>query len=289
MQELKNEQMRVQIEERGAELFSVQKDGVEYLWTGDGRYWEDRSPILFPIVGRLYEKEYRLNGETYRIGLHGFAREKMFALRERSETHLLFELQEDEDTLAEYPFRFSLGVRYELVGSCLKVFYEVENRGEERMYFGLGGHPGFRIPLEEGLEFTDYQLTFEKSCRPKRVRFSDDCLLTGEREGFPLMEERRLPLRHELFDEDAIVLTDTCGEVFLGAEKGKRGIRCSYEEFPYLGIWHTTGEKAPFVCLEPWMSLPGREKVVEDLEKKEDMLCLKPGKAVRKRWEMEFI
>ena len=29
------------------------------------------------------------------------------------------------------------------------------------MYFGVGGHPGFAVPLEKGLAFEDYCLQFE--------------------------------------------------------------------------------------------------------------------------------
>lgn len=289
MQELRNEHVTVRIHEKGAELVSVQKDGTEYLWTGEKTYWEEHSPVLFPIVGRLYERKYRLQGQEYVIGLHGFAREKIFTLLEKSETQALFELQEDADSLKEYPFHFRLRIRYRLEGSCVKVSYQVENRSEAPMYFGLGGHPGFCIPLEEGLEFSEYHLEFCRPCRPKRVQFSETCLVTGQAEEFLLKDGRRLPLRHDLFDEDAIVLSDTPGEVFLGTEKGTKGIRFFYEDFPYLGIWHTTKAEAPFLCLEPWLTLPGRDGVVEDIAGKEDMVCLKERETLQKSWRMELV
>ena len=49
---------------------------------------------------------------------------------------------------------------------ALTVAYEVINRDTRPMYFGLGGHPGFNVPLAEGLRFEDYRLRFSADCRP---------------------------------------------------------------------------------------------------------------------------
>ena len=48
------------------------------------------------------------------------------------------------------------------------------------MYFGLGGHPGFNVPLEAGLSLEDYCLEFSEKANPSRVLFTDDCYRTGE-------------------------------------------------------------------------------------------------------------
>ena len=44
----------------------------------------------------------------------------------------------------------------------MRVSYEVTNEGTEDMPFFIGGHPGFRCPLDEGEAYTDYELRFEK-------------------------------------------------------------------------------------------------------------------------------
>ena len=74
------------------------------------------------------------------------------------------------------------------------------------MYFGLGGHPGFNVPLEAGLSFEDYCLEFSEKANPSRVLFTDDCYRTGENVDYPLEDGVRIPLHHDLFDRDAIVL-----------------------------------------------------------------------------------
>ena len=50
METLSNSILTVQIAEHGAELQSIKKDGKEYLWQGDAKFWGRRSPVLFPIV-----------------------------------------------------------------------------------------------------------------------------------------------------------------------------------------------------------------------------------------------
>ena len=80
MQTLKNDILTVQVSEMGAELQSIVKNGYEYLWQGDPAFWGRRSPVLFPIVGSVWEKKYRVGGKEYEMGQHGFARDMKFEL-----------------------------------------------------------------------------------------------------------------------------------------------------------------------------------------------------------------
>ena len=77
MQVLENERFRVEINEFGAELtrFTSKKDGTEYVWKGDPAAWKRHAPILFPIVGRLKDKTYTVDGRPYEITQHGFGRD----------------------------------------------------------------------------------------------------------------------------------------------------------------------------------------------------------------------
>ncbi len=43
---ISNNQLTVTINEKGAELQSVQLNGLEYLWQADGKYWGKHSPIV---------------------------------------------------------------------------------------------------------------------------------------------------------------------------------------------------------------------------------------------------
>lgn len=186
----------------------------------------------------------------------------------------------DENTKAEYPFDFVYRVKYELDEAKLNVIYEVKNLDTKTMYFGIGGHPGFKVPFVKGTEFEDYYLEFAEDAHPLRVIFSDDCFVLGKEE-FRVPDGGKLPLKHSLFDSDAIVLENTMGHVALKCRKSPASISVKYEDMRYVGFWHCPGTDAPYVCIEPWSSLPSRKGVVEDLEKQEDLNRLLPGETYK--------
>ena len=153
------------------------------------------------------------------------------------------------------------------------------------MYFGIGGHPGFLVPLEEELSFEDYHLQFPGAEALCRIGFTEQCYRSGVETPFRL-DGGRLDLRHNLFDQDAIVLKNTGGEVILRADKGKRMVRVRFPQMPYLGLWHIPYKKAPYLCIEPWSSLPSRQGVVEILEEQPDLICLQPGAVYENEWSI---
>ncbi|MCI6004854.1 MAG: aldose 1-epimerase family protein, partial [Blautia sp.] len=104
----------------------------------------------------------------------------------------------------------------------------------------------------------------------------EDCFVLGKEE-FQGLTDGRLPLKHDLFDEDAIVLENTKGRVALKCEKSPSSIRVEYDDRRYIGFWHCPRTEAPYVCIEPWSSLPSRKGIVEELETQEDLVSLMPG------------
>lgn len=176
-----NKFLKVRISTCSAEIQSIcSKNGTEYLWQGDPSYWAGRAPTLFPYVGRLTEQAYTYENQRYSMGIHGFTLDAEFRLEFLDENRLRLALSDSPETLKQYPFRFCLTVEYYLQGNRLGVCYQVENRDEKSMYFGLGGHPGFRVPLEAGKKFEDYYLEFSEPCQPNRVKFTKECFITGE-------------------------------------------------------------------------------------------------------------
>lgn len=287
---IRSEEVSVTIASRGGELRSIRdRSGVEYLWQGDGRYWSDRSPHLFPYVGRLWEGKYRFEGREYELGIHGFLRHRELAAHRRGEDSIVFTCYSDEETLAQYPFAFGFHVAYTLSANRLEIRYIVENRGGKTMYFGLGGHPGFNLPLEEGFVFSEYSLTFDEACSPVRVGFGKTALRNGVNAPFPLELGSVLPLSHDLFDDEAVVLANVSRGVTLGAGEGRRALRLEYPQMPYLGLWHPPHTEAPFACLEPWATQPGREGRIEDLSEQEDLLSLEAAERYSNSWYIEII
>lgn len=276
---IRNAYMTVAVSEKGAELQSIVGcGGTEYLWQGDPAYWGDRAINLFPYVARLTQGRYVMDGHTYAMPIHGIAPYARFAMVEKTGERMVFELVSDEATLAQYPRRFAFRIVYALDGAKLSVRYEVENRDERTMYFGLGGHPGFRVPLEAGAAFEDYRLRFSQPCTPVRVGFSEDCFVNGADEAFPLVDDCVLPLRHSLFDQDAIVLREMAREVTLEAPDRAHAVTVSFPDMPYLGVWHWPKKDAPYVCIEPWRSLPSRKDEIAVFEQQHDLVSLESGK-----------
>ena len=273
---IQNSQMRVTIDSLGAQLMSITAvDGTEYLWGGDEAYWRNRAPNLFPYVGRLTEGRCTYGGKSYEMTRHGFANRTQFSALESGADHITLHMEDSGETRAVYPFAFAFDLVYALSGSTLSVTYRVTNRDGKEMYFGLGAHPGFRVPLEPGKAFTDYRLTFAQPCQPWQVLMSDDYLISGQEVPYPLEDGRAMPLRHDLFDHDAIILKNMDRTVTLSAGEGTRGVTVSYPRMRYLGVWHKPESDAPYVCLEPWLSLPSRHGVVEDLSQQNDLMALR--------------
>lgn len=287
MQTIRNSAMTVTIDELGAQLQSITaSDGTEYLWNGDSAYWGGRAPNLFPYVGRLTNDTYTYGGQEYRMPRHGFAKLTAFSVLDRGEDHVTLRMEDSEESRNIYPFSFRFDVSYILEGPTLVIVYATENMGEHTMFFGQGGHPGFRVPLEKGRAFTDYRLTFARPCQPWRVLLSDNYMVSGHETPYPLENGVALPLEHGLFDRDAVILKHFTRSVTLSAGEGTRGVTLDCPKMRYLGIWHMPHTDAPFVCLEPWVSLPSREGVVEDLSQQFDLVSLPPRQRDENRWSV---
>ena len=152
------------------------------------------------------------------------------------------------------------------------------------MYFGIGGHPGFCIPVRGNAAFEDYYLEFPEAGSVKRVLFSEKCLLTGEQADYPLAEGKKMPLRHDLFDDDAVVLENTGSCVYIKCPNEAAHVKVTYPQMPYIGIWHKVKVEAPYVCIEPWVTLPGMDGETTILEEKNDAVSLPSGEIYENIW-----
>ena len=273
-----SEGLTVTVSELGAELRSIVGcDGTEYLWQGNGKYWSDRAPNIFPYVARLTKGKYIIDGKTYSMEPHGFACKEGFSLVGKKENELIFELSDNENTYTAYPRHFLLRITYRVKASKLTVIYSVSNLDNRVMYYGIGGHPGFNLPLKPGIDFEDYYLEFDGECSPKRVGFTRYCYLNGEKMPYELYEGKKIKLSHGIFSDDAIVLTDIRGKVTLKTDKDGRGITVSFPKMNYLGIWQRPNTDAPYICIEPWSSLPSTQDVISVFEEQEDLMRLEGG------------
>jgi galactose mutarotase-like enzyme len=288
MLQLSNEKINVTIAEKGAELQTLTRKDMplEYLWNGDARFWGKKSPVLFPIVGGLQNNSYRYNNETYTLSRHGFARDNVFTVVEQSAAGATLRLTDNAETLKVYPFHFQFEIAYALQDAGISVTYRVKNTGSEKMYFSVGGHPAFRLPLADGTAYEDYYLPIPKQEHAGKWPLTSAGLI--ERTTEPLLENTHtLPLKRSLFYQDALVLKHLASDtVTLKSDKTPHGLTFHFSGFPYLGIW--AAKDADFVCIEPWCGIADHVDASGRLEEKEGVIALAPGAEFERSWRVEL-
>lgn len=287
---IENKNLKVSVETLGAQLKSMySKDSqIEYLWQGDKTYWAGRAYNLFPYVGRLAQGKYVTYGKEYAMDRHGFARGSEFTLTDKTENSMTFSISATEKTLEIYPFEFIFSVTFSIKEKTLTVSYDIKNVGNQTMYFGLGGHPGFNVPFDGG-KFEDYFVEFEKECFPTRVIANEKGLITPEREIMSLDANKKINLEHYLFDNDAIIMKPECKTVYVKGSVTDKAIKVTFSKMDNLGIWQMPKTDAPFICIEPWMTLPANDGKPEVLETKENIGKIESGKNFTTEFEIEII
>lgn len=275
---IQNSTLTVTVDTEGGALNSIRRGGVEYVWVADPAFWGFHDKNLFPYVGRTNGGKYLLDGETYEIPIHGFCTGRAFEPAGQREDYVRLRTVDDEGTRAMYPFAFQFDIIYRLEGEKLIKECVVTNTGGKTMYFGIGGHPGFNVPLGGDGEFTDWHFEFPQECEPVRVEFDPaNYLVSGIESPYPLKDGKLLPLRHDLFDNDAVVLRGMPRQVTLKSDKSAHSVTVDFPDMPFLGLWHAVKKEAPYVCIEPWASLPSRSGVTEDLATQPNIIHLPAG------------
>ncbi len=285
---IENEFLRIAVHSKGAELqeLFVKKIGKNVLWNGNPKYWSKFSPILFPIVGTLKNNQYVFNGKQYQLTRHGFARDHIFNIAPLNDRTIQCVLTHNETTLKTFPFSFKLIITYTLSKEGISVNYLVQNTSDiETMYFSLGAHPAFAIPLFEGERYGDYKLIFDKEEQLKRFHLDESGLLTNATSNI-LLNQHSLPLDHALFVQDAIVLKNLNSRSITLANSKDYQMKFSWYNLPHFGIW--AAPNAPFVCLEPWQGYADIDTHNQELKEKEGKITLSTGQDWQANWAVEF-
>ncbi len=240
---IKNDMLDVTISTMGAELMSINKNGTELLWYGDKNVWSGRSPLLFPIVGRLKNDILKYNGKEYFLKKHGFAKTSEFVYKKISNTEAKFTLESTEKTKESYPFDFKLDVIYTILENKLTITYNVYNMGCENMYFTIGGHPGFNCEMGD-------MLIFEKNETAKKYAMNADSYIYETRDF--LTDSREIEITKDIFANDALIFKNLNSKSITLKRKNYE-IKVDYKNAPCLGLWAVAG--APYVCIEPWFGM----------------------------------
>lgn len=285
---LENENWTVQIKSEGAELCSVKnkKTNREYIWQADPEVWARHAPVLFPIVGRLKNDQYRLENKTYKMSQHGFARDREFSLVEQEKLRIRLGLTADQQTMEKYPFNFVLDINYQLRENELIATYSVSNKDQQTMPFSIGAHPAFTTPRIVDQQMQEYHLVFEQDETLDRHLIKDG-LRTGETKAL-LENEHKLPLHPKLFEDDALIFEGFQSKwvSLVVHSSGEKLVEMSVEGFPYLGIWQK--EKSDFICIEPWLGVADKNDFEGELSEKEGIQLLKPEETFECSFTINF-
>lgn len=283
---LTSNELSVTINSHGAELCSVKnKNGTEYIWQAKPDVWARHAPVLFPIVGKLKNNQFIFEERTYTLPQHGFARDMNFNLKEKTETLCRFELQSNDETKKNFPFDFVFIITYILQQNKIKVEYKVKNPSHKILFFSVGAHPAFNVPLQANESFEDYYLEFENA--DFEITTLNDGLRTSSKNKLEL-KDKKLFLSTNLFDNDALVFENSqINSVALCSSKSAHKIVLESKNFPYYGVWSKKNCRE-FICLEPWFGVADHEKSNQAFSEKNGIISLKANERFVCFYEMMF-
>ena len=282
--------LKIQTKKSGAELTSVQYNGKEMLFQGakvldsNGNiYWKRQAPILFPIVGQLKNSQTQIEGETYEMSQHGFARDMDFEEISKTENKHHYMLKYNEGTLKKYPYKFELHVIYEIIGDTLTVTYKVKNIDDKIIYFGLGGHPAFNCDYSNG----EYEIAFsENEDKIEFLKLKNGLIDTEKAQN--ILQDNKIYLKEDTFDNDAVIMKNLKSNkvVLQNHETNQKILEFDFTGFPYLALWSKKG--APFVCIEPWQNTADRIDSTQIYKDKENIIELPKDREFECKYSIKF-
>lgn len=318
---LENETIRIELDSHGAELKSARKGDREYMWCGDPKFWNRTSPVLFPFVGSLKNKEFILEGKAWPMAQHGFARDMEFELLSKKTDELWFCLKDNDDTLAKYPFPFTLRIGYKIQENTLKVIWEVDNPGSGSLPFSIGAHPAFCCPLCGEADKTGYSLSFGKlnntcttndedpvnNAETKYKNIKLDAFSTTEpvseihhhgndtETGLSITEDIKIPLQGGLcditpgfFDRCTYIIEDAqINSIGIVDPKGHEYVDVLFDT-PLVAVWSPEGKNAPFICIEPWYGRCDHVGFNGDIWEREHTNILAAGESFHSEYVIRF-
>lgn len=293
---IENDRISADIDLHGAELTSLKKQGSdeELIWTADKEYWGRHAPMLFPIVGKVWNGEYRVGDKTYLLSQHGFARDRQFKVLCHDKESIVLCLESDEQSLKVYPYTFHIEALYRLEGSSLVVEWHIKNPGMETMYYQIGAHPGFnyRDFNKEDSIHGFFRLTSGEEPVTQLIigKLTPDGYRSDSAAMLELDSDAMLPLTPGLFANDALVLEEyQIDQVILYDKEYNPYISVRTQDAPVWGLWSPPARNAPFVCIEPWMGRCDYLGYDGDINGRDYMNSLEPGKSTAFSFRIDII
>lgn len=287
---LQNSKLKISIKQKGAELCGIQsiKKNTQFMWDANPNVWSSFAPNLFPIIGMLKDDTYIFNNETYKLPKHGFIRHnKDIIVDRKTKNSITFKLTSSSETLKMFPFHFEFYISYVLQDNSLKIEHTIINTGNQPMYFSLGGHPAFKCPVFENEKYDDYFLEFEHKENSSTHLINTDNGLISSKTKSIFNNTNKLPLNHELFNDDALIFKDLKSKkVHLKSKNHGEILSFKYNDFTYLGVW--AKPEGDYVCIEPWLGIADSENTNQEFTTKEGNTKLDANKTFKASYTIEI-
>lgn len=276
METIENNYLKVSIDPVGAVLTSIffKENNEEVLYQKEKDSWPFQDVVIFPLIGAghyVYQnKDYSMKTR------HSFLRNEELKVVEKSDSKIIFKLENSKESFEEYPFNFAFYITYELAKNALVVTTKVKNTGEETMYFSYGSHTGIRARSDIGSVVFDKDYQFLP-------------LICGliEKNNTDNINFNCVNLKKDSFKKrDTFVFKGSKEklELFTGLDN----LVVNYEfDAPYFAIW-SNPNKGEFVCIEPWWGISNYVDETEDLSKREAINTLKKNEEISFSYKLIF-
>ena len=279
---ISNEFLTATFSELGAELKSLKCEGKEYIWHGDPAFWSGSAPVLFPICSGLKDDEFILEGKTYSMPKHGFAKGETFVVDEIKTDRVVFLLSSENCPKDNYPFEYEFRIVYALVGKKINIEYKIDNLTDGDMYFSVGAHEGYYCP--EGFE--NYEIVFEKKENLDAYQLVGP-LLSFDTKNYG-KDTNTLQLDGSIYENDCFIFKNLNSKsLILRNKTTDQKVKVEFEGFPYLLIW--TVPNAPYVCIEPWCGITDNLNTTKQISEKEGIEKIEKNGSFYRLHSLEII
>ncbi len=288
---IKSDSLTVKIDSLGAELTSVVGDnGFEYIWQSPSEdFWSGHSPVLFPHCGRILNSEYSYGGKVYKMGAHGFAKSKEFAVASHTESSLTLTLSTSVETKEIYPFDFNITAEFKIDKSRLNVNFTVQNCGNSTLPYMFGWHPALTLDAAKDAGVEDFKLCFDGADTVRWHKVLPGGFVAPVGLDYQLQDSCYRLCEEEIYSNDTMIFVGTNDAVKLVSDLSSRSVEMSWSKnLPYFCIWKHPDSNARFICLEPWSDIPSEGLEAENFETKK-MTRLEAGNSETYTYSVKFL
>ena len=294
MEIIENKFLKVSINPHGALLTSVifKETNSELLYQVEKDSWPFQDVVIFPLIGAgkfLYEdKNYNLKTR------HGFLRNNDLKVFEKEKSKITFSFSSNEETLLEYPFKFTFFITYELIDNSVKVTTKVKNNDNKTMYFSYGSHTGFKANSQIGNVVFDKDYQFLPLISGLIDENNHDNILLNctnlKKESFQKRDtfvfkgmEEKLEL---ITGFDSIKITYEFNAPYFAIWSNPN--KGTYEfNAPYFAIW-SNPNKGEYVRIEPWWGISNYVNESNYLEERKAINKLKENEETSFSYKYTF-